>query len=59
MFGYLCAQLVQTIAFSVKGPKIGRPSFSTVGIEGILRFGVRITGARALSFAVGGSGLWR
>jgi O-antigen/teichoic acid export membrane protein len=55
VFGYLVAQLFTSIAFSVKGPKIGRPTLSTKGIEGILRFGVRITGARGLGFAVSSS----
>ncbi|MBX5461128.1 MAG: lipopolysaccharide biosynthesis protein [Steroidobacteraceae bacterium] len=53
VLGYLCSQLFMTIAFAVKGPKIGRPTFSTRGIEPILKFGVRITGARGLGFAVG------
>jgi O-antigen/teichoic acid export membrane protein len=55
VIGYLCGQLFTTVAFSVRGPKIGAPVFSTAGIEGILRFGVRITGARALGFAVSSS----
>ena len=55
VIGYLVAQTLMTIAFHVKGPKIGAPVFSIVGIEEIMHFGVRITGARALGFAVSSS----
>lgn len=55
VWGYLASGVFLTVAFVATRPKFGRPTLSTEGIEGILRFGVRITGARALGFAVGNS----
>ena len=55
ILGYLTAQLFMAIAFKSKGPKIGRPTLSLAGLQDVVGFGVRITGARALGFAAGSS----
>lgn len=53
ILGYLASQLFMTIVFAVNGPKIGRPVLSIEGLQDVMHFGVRITGARALGFAAG------
>lgn len=53
--GYLASALFLTVSFFATRPILGRPSFSMRNIEGILHFGVKITGARLLGFAVSNS----
>jgi O-antigen/teichoic acid export membrane protein len=55
VIGYLGAQLFAAVAFGIRGPRIGRPTLSTAGLEDTLRFGVRITCARTLGYAVSSS----